>query len=97
MTEADLEREVRRLIERHGLYGYHAADSRRSAAGWPDWVIIGRKVLYRELKSPYGALSGAQRHVGWLLHRAGQNWDVWRPLDYTTGRIARELEALATP
>lgn len=96
MSEYDLERNVRRLIARHGLYGYHNPDSRRSAPGWPDWVFIGRGgLLFRELKSPYGQVSGPQRHVGYLLQAAGQSWDVWRPLDLQTGRLDAELAALA--
>lgn len=97
MTESDLERAVRRLIAQHGLYGYHVPDSRRSRAGWPDWVILGRKILYRELKSPYGSLRPEQLDVSYRLRAAGADWAVWRPLDLTSGRIAAELAALALP
>lgn len=96
MTEAELERNVRRLLQLYGLYGYHTADSRRSAKGWPDWVIIGRKVLFRELKTAYGVPTGEQRHVGYLLQAAGADWDIWRPLDLASGRIAREMQAIRT-
>lgn len=95
MTEAQLEKEVRRLLSRHGLYAYHCADNRRSAAGFPDWVIIGARVLWRELKTAYAMPTGEQRRVGYLLQASGQNWDIWRPLDWTTGRIARELAAIS--
>lgn len=97
MTEAHLEREVRRLIARYGLWGYHTHDSRRSAPGWPDWVIVGSGILYRELKSPYEQPSGDQRDVGYRLQAAGADWAVWRPLDLESGTIARELEAIRPP
>lgn len=95
VTERELEREVRRLLEERGLYGYHAPDSRRAAAGFPDWVIIGKRgVLWRELKSRYGGLSDEQRRVGWLLRLSGEDWDVWRPEDFLRGRIVAQLDAI---
>jgi hypothetical protein len=101
VTETELEKAVRRILALNGhprtVYGYHVADSRRSAAGWPDWVIIGgRGVLWRELKSAYGALTAEQRQVGYLLQAAGADWDVWRPLDFVTGRIAQEIAEIRT-
>ena len=96
MTEGELERHVRRLLADLRLYGYHTHDSRRSAPGFPDWVIIGRAgVLFRELKSAAGELSPEQRRVRNLLMAAGQDWAVWRPADLASGRIARELAAVA--
>lgn len=79
----------------YGLYGYHTADSRRSAKGFPDWVIVGKRVLWRELKSAYGMPTAEQRQVGYLLQAAGADWDVWRPLDLVSGRIARELQEVS--
>jgi len=97
MTEIELEREVRRLLVVHGLSGtaFHVPDSRRMQPGLPDWLIIGRTVLWRELKSPYGGLSREQWHVGHLLLQAGEDWKVWRPADFAAGRIEAELRAAA--
>lgn len=92
MSEAELERELRALLEERDLYGFHPRVSKGSAPGWPDWVVVGRRVLYRELKSSGGQLTPEQRRVGWLLRAAGQDWDVWRPRDLHSGRIARELD-----
>jgi hypothetical protein len=94
MSEADLERAVRDLLTVHGLWGYHPFDSRRSAPGWPDWVVLGTRVLFRELKTQSGRLSPDQRRVGYLLQAAGADWAVWRPADLMSGQIGRELEAL---
>lgn len=94
MTEAQLEREVRRLLKERGLYGYHTHDSRGSESGWPDWVIVGRRILYRELKSTDGQLSPAQSRWRNLLVAAGSDWAVWRPADLVSGRIATELAGI---
>ena len=99
MTEAYLTAEVRRLVGRYQLIGYHVPDSRRAtAAGFPDWVIVGPGgVLWRELKSPYGSLSSGQTQWRYALAAAGQDWGIWRPLDLESGIIAQELQALARP
>jgi hypothetical protein len=87
---------VRKAIADLGLFGYHPRNSKGSAAGWPDWVIVGRGgILYRELKTEHGSLSPEQRHVGELITRAGGNWAVWRPRDRLDGSIGRELASLA--
>lgn len=95
MSEDDLERALRELLDERGLYGYHPRVSKGSAPGWPDWVILGcRRVLFRELKSDYGHLTPEQRRVGYALQAAGQDFAVWRPADLEAGRIAAELDAL---
>lgn len=96
VTETELEREVRRLLVVHGLarVSFHVPDSRRVTPGLPDWIIIGRTVLWRELKSPWGGLTREQWHIGHLLMEAGQDWAVWRPADYTSGRVEREIAAV---
>jgi hypothetical protein len=94
MSEADLDKAVRDLLKVHGLFGYHVPDSRGAAAGWPDWVIVGTRVLFRELKSTDGQLSPAQVRVRTLLQAAGSDWGLWRPADLVSGRIAQELAAV---
>lgn len=91
MSEDELERHIRQLIADLGLWGYHAYDSRRCEKGWPDWTIIGNRVLFRELKSEAGSLTVEQRSVGSKLTRAGQSWAVWRPRDLLNGTISRQL------
>jgi hypothetical protein len=95
MSEAGLEGHVRRLIKDLGLWGFHPFDSRRSKEGWPDWTIVGTRIIYRELKAERGVVSAAQRTVGELLTGAGGDWAVWRPTDLLSGRVARELAGIS--
>lgn len=63
--------------------------------GFPDLVIVGRRVLYRELKRMGEHPTAAQ--MGWLtrLEDAGQDVELWRPADLRSGRIERELREVA--
>lgn len=77
---------------------YHTNRSERSEAGWVDRVYVGPGgALFRELKTETGKVSAAQRQWIDALHAAGLDVDVWRPADLRTGRIARELAAIARP
>ena len=63
--------------------------------GWPDSVIIGTKVIFRELKAEHGQLSPDQRAIGGKLKAAaGADWAVWRPRDWLSGDIETELRLL---
>ena len=95
MSEAELQEQVRVACKQLGLYHYHPWTSVRSEPGWPDSVIIGRKVIYRELKSEYGRPTPDQTRVGYLLTAAGQSWRLWRPSDWYSGAIAAELAEVA--
>ena len=86
---------VRGILKELGLWGFHPRISIGSRKGWPDWCFIGKRIMYRELKSESGTLRPDQRKVGGLILAAGGDWDVWRPSDYLSGRIARELTAIS--
>lgn len=104
MTEKDLQKCVLGLA---GLLGWKCAHFRAArtnkgwrtpveadGAGFPDVVLIkGNRILFRELKSDKGQLSDAQ--VKWMLalHNAGMDAAVWRPEDWTSGKIEKELRA----
>lgn len=92
--EADLDEAVRQLCRLLGVCRYHPYDSRRSMPGFPDLVLWRDRLMFRELKSERGRCSKEQLHVGDTLVRAGMNWAIWRPRDWRSGRIEKELRAL---
>jgi hypothetical protein len=95
MPERELQQLVAGLCQVFGLPHFHPLNSRGMRAGWPDSVIIGTRVIYRELKSQTGKLSAEQRAVGDKLLAAGADWAIWRPGDWLRGGIERELRDLA--
>lgn len=82
-----------------GLGWIHHRRSEMTNPGWPDLVVMapaGRTgVMFRELKKQRGKVTPAQQE--WLdaLAADGMNAAVWRPSDLLSGRVARELAALA--
>jgi hypothetical protein len=95
MSEAQLQETVRMMCKQLGLYHYHPLTSVGSEKGWPDSVIIGRKIIYRELKSEHGRPTPEQTALGYKLKAAGANWKIWRPSDLLSGLIAAELAEVA--
>jgi VRR-NUC domain len=63
--------------------------------GWPDLVIAGPGgMLYREVKGEEDALTPEQEMWLAALRVAGADVAVWRPGDWESGRIRRELQVL---
>lgn len=82
MTEADLQAAILDAAALYGWRSYHTHDSRRSAPGFPDLVLVNARLkvaLFAELKSEKGKLAPEQR--AWLddLDMAGQVVYLWRP------------------
>jgi hypothetical protein len=94
MSEQQFQQAVIQLIRVLGLHWYHTADSRRSNRGWPDLVVYGSRIIYRELKTKLGKLTMPQVQCGEDLKKAGGDWAVWRPEDLQSGRIRDELLAI---
>lgn len=90
-----LNEEVRALARQFGLLAYHTHDSRRSAAGFPDWVLVGTRVLFRELKREGEKPTPAQQAFLDRLAAAGADVGVWRPIDLLTHRIHLEMAAVS--
>lgn len=98
MSEKQLDGSVRRLMNDLGLapFAFHPYGPGRYREGYPDWTIAGpRGLLFRELKTEKGRPTTAQK--AWLqrLRALGLDADVWRPSDLYSGRITRELIAIA--
>ena len=95
MTHFELAWHVGNLVTQYGLWSLAIPDSRRiRLTGWPDLVILGSRLIFRELKTEHGTLSSMQKWLGWKLRAAGQDWQVWRPHDFIDGRIETELASL---
>lgn len=94
MTERMLQASIIKLCQLLGIWHYHTYDSRRSAPGFPDLMLVGRKAIFRELKVDGKSPTAIQSDIGLRMQRAGLSWDVWRPADLQSGRIQRELEAI---
>ena len=93
--KGSLDYHVREILKELGLWGFHPLISIGSRKGWPDWTFIGKWIMYRELKSETGTLRPDQELVRDLIMAAGGDWALWRPSDYLSGRIARELTAIS--
>ncbi len=63
--------------------------------GWPDLVIVGSRLLVRELKSARGHLTQDQTAWFTTLHAAGVDVGVWTPADWLMGQIEAELREVA--
>jgi hypothetical protein len=83
--------ETRKAIRDLGLWAYHTKRSDGSDKGFLDLVVLGTRPLWRELKTETGKLTIEQLDVMRRLDQAGQDVDVWRPTDWYSGRITREL------
>lgn len=94
MSERQLQDQIIELAKRMGWLSFHDYDSRRSTPGFPDLVLVHpkqKRVIWRELKSEKGVTSSEQKV--WLssLLLVGEDVDVWRPRDWVSGRIEKEL------
>jgi hypothetical protein len=95
MSEAELEEQIRDACTKLGILRFHARFSLGTTAGLPDDILIGpRGILWRECKRQKGVVTPAQAKTGEALTKAGQDWSVWRPADWFSGRIAEELAAI---
>jgi hypothetical protein len=90
-----LDAHVCKLIDDLGLWSWHNRNPIGSRKGWPDRVIFGTGILYRELKSECGTLKPDQKMVRDKILAAGGNWALWTPTDLLSGRIAAELTAIS--
>lgn len=101
MSEKDFQTGVLKLALFHGFkLRYHVFDSRRSAPGFPDLVLVNPRtgrVLWRELKKNSGRVSPDQRE--WLegLAACGMDAGVWRPNDLDSGLVLAQLRGQALP
>lgn len=92
ISEKAFQAQVIQLAALHGWLCYHTFDSRRSAAGFPDLVLVrDGRVIFAELKTERGKVSAHQRQwIDALLTTTRATWlygapdgvvsvYVWRP------------------
>ncbi len=92
MSERDLQESVEELAALLGWWAWHDQDSRRNRAGLPDLLLVrGDRAMWRELKTQAGRVRPEQRRVLDMLTRAGHDTAIWRPTDWTSGLIRKEL------
>ena len=92
MTESEFQQTVTDLCDWQRVRWHHEVDSRRSKRGFPDLVLVGKRVIFVELKKQTGRVSREQQE--WLdsLEAAGQEAYVWRPSDLPQiTKILREI------
>ena len=101
MTENELVERIGKLCTSYGLLWCHFVGVYRGRRalhgryGYPDLTIVGpRGILFRECKAG-SALRLGQKEWRDALRASGQDWAVWYPVDLSSGRIERELAAVA--
>jgi len=70
-----------RVAKMLGWLCYHTYDSRRSASGFPDLVLVRERVLFRELKVGKNKLSQSQELWRDSIMDTGGDWAEWRETD----------------
>lgn len=96
MTEAELEENIRDACKKLGILRFHVRISKGTTAGLPDDILIGpRGILWRECKNATYKPTPAQVSTGEALTAAGQDFGLWRPADWYSGRIVRELQGIS--
>lgn len=94
MSESDLLSNVTTLARRMGLLVHHETDSRKSPRGFLDLVVVGKRVVFIELKTETGRLRPEQETWLTRLTRAGQDARVIRPRDWLDGTVERLLKEI---
>jgi hypothetical protein len=90
VTEKEFQRGVLDWARLNGWLAYHPHDSRHSQAGFPDLTLVrDGRLVFVELKTAAGRVSGAQAEWLAALEGAGCEVHVWRPGDW--GEIERAL------
>ncbi len=84
ISEEEFQAQILDLARMSGWRCYHTFDSRRSAPGFPDLVLVREPVLvFAELKTDTGRLRPEQREWLEALRRCGGvEARLWKPSDF---------------
>lgn len=98
MSEDELQNLIINLAGQLGYIHFHAHDSRRSPAGFPDLVMVGsHRLIFAELKKEKGKATLEQQdwlaRLGALERKSGGLVvaRLWRPSDWLDGTIEEAL------
>lgn len=83
-SEADWLEEVQDIARiRDWPFIYHTHNSRHSAAGFPDLVLVRPpRIIFAELKREQGVTTREQSRWGEAINQCDAPiWEVWRPTD----------------
>ena len=86
MSEKQFQAAVLDLAKRHGWLCFHAFDSRRSQAGFPDLLLLKRRLIVVELKAETGRITRSQEEWLEAFRMCGIEAMIWRPADWPTIR-----------
>jgi hypothetical protein len=82
--EARFQARILRLARQHGWLCYHTRDSRGSAEGFPDLVMVRESIIFAELKTRTGKLTAEQERWLTMLSTTQSRVEVycWRPAQW---------------
>lgn len=82
IKEADFQKIVIDLAHLYKWWVYHNPDSRRSASGWPDLVLVREpEIIFAELKTEKGRVREQQETILKKLSLCNMETYIWRPRD----------------
>lgn len=94
-SESVFQSNVGSYATRRGALHYHTHNSERSEGGFPDSVIVGNYIMFRELKSDSDSARVSPKQRLWIekLESVGADVGVWWPIDWETGKVQAEIDA----
>ncbi len=95
MAETVFQSKVGQYAVAKGALHYHTHNSERSEGGFPDSVIVGNYVMFRELKSDSDSATVSPKQRKWIekLESVGADVGVWWPIDWETNKAQAEIDA----
>lgn len=97
VNHKEMNAELVSLSRQLGAYCWiNSGEITQHGTGWVDAVVIGdRGVLFVENKTAEGRRTRAQWRVALLLIARGLEYRLYRPFDYESGLVRKDLEAIA--
>ena len=96
MKEDELLTNVLQLAKVKGWHAYHVRNSKAGViqgdTGFPDLVLVRKRLLFVELKTELGPIRLDQKDWAEWLRIVGHAVRYWRPSDWMDGVIERALE-----